>query len=94
MANFNYKRTSSKYSQEQNSEFAVRAMTVLNENEEALTIDQIRNSDLMLLNVTPQKMAKVLNEMVESGFVQKTKNKSGKMIYKSVAAMVSQGYEV
>ncbi len=84
----------SKYSVEQNQQWSVAAMCVLSDATEALTGDQIRQSDLTLVNVTPQKMSRILGELVENGFVMKTKGKDGKMRYKSVDVLVQQDYNL
>lgn len=84
--------TKSRYTAEQNHRWTVEAMVVLSEAKEAMTCEQIRMADLDLLNVTPQKMSRILNDLVEGGFVMKTKAKSGLMKYKSVSVMLEQGY--
>ena len=78
----------SKYSNEFNSELRVRALGVLADAERALTIQEICNSDLTLINQTPQKMARVLNELVEAGFA--TKNKvNNRVAYKTIGDSVN-----
>lgn len=84
--------TKSKYTTEQNQRWSVAAMIVLSNSQEAISCDEIRRSDLELVEVTPQKMARILNELVEAGFVMKTKGKDGRMRYKSVGVMIEQGY--
>lgn len=86
--------TRSKYTPAHNQELAVAAMVVLADSKEALTCDQIKQGDLILAEVTPQKMARVLNELVEAGFVVKTKGRSGRMVYKSVGVLLDQGYDL
>ena len=71
----------SKYSKEFNSELRVRAMSVLSDAGESLTIPEICQSDLTLTYQTPQKMARVLSELVEDGFVARD-NKNGRVAYK------------
>lgn len=89
-----YKKTTSKYTKEQNSQYAVCTLGVLNESTESMTIDEIKNGDMALAQVSVQKMARVLNELVEAGFVKKAKGANGKMKYMSVAVMLDLGYEV
>ena len=78
----------SKYSNEFNSELRVRALSVLANAERALTIQEICNSDLTLVNQTPQKMARVLNELVEAGFAIKGK-RDNKVTYKAIGDSVN-----
>lgn len=85
----------SKYSKDFNSELRVRALGVLAESPNALTIPEICSEDLTLTGQTPQKMARVLNELVEAGFVKKTNSKSkGRMVYAAVSQLVDQGYDI
>lgn len=86
--------TKSKYSPAQTQMWSVAAMVVLNDSREAMTCDQIRQSDLCLIEVTPQKLARILGEMVEAGFVAKTKGKDGRMRYKSVGVLIEEGYDL
>ena len=44
---------------------------------------------------TPQKMARILGHLIEMGNVVKAKSKSkNRMVYKSLAVMRDQGYDV
>lgn len=69
-------------------------MIVLSDAQEAMTCDQIRQSDLELAGVTPQKMARILGGLVERGLIVKTKGKDGRMRYKSVGVILEQGYNL
>lgn len=85
----------SKYTTTQNSEFTTRCIDVLENSPEALTIDQIKQQDIVLNNLTTQKISRILSHMAEMGFVKKCKDRvSGRMIYKSTSVMIAQGYEV
>lgn len=85
----------SKYTTTQNSEFTTRCIDVLENSPEALTIDQIKQRDMVLNNLTTQKISRILSHMAEMGFVKKCKDRvSGHMIYKSTSVMMAQGYEV
>lgn len=85
----------SKYTTTQNSEFTTRCIDVLENSPEALTIDQIKQRDMVLNNLTTQKISRILSHMAEMGFVKKCKDRvSGRMIYKSTSVMMAQGYEV
>ena len=86
--------TKSKYTKQQNQNWTVAAMIVLSDAQEAMTCDQIRQSDLELVGVTPQKMARILSGLVERGLVVKTKGKDGRMRYKSVGVIIEQGYNL
>lgn len=81
-------------SPEKEGEYKMRILNVLNESEEAITIDQIKSQDMILQPLTPQKMARLISNLIEMGLVRKGKSKSlGRMVYKAVAVMVRQGYE-
>lgn len=89
------RRSTRKYSTEQNVDFGMRVLGVLAEAPEALEIKQIQASDLILNNLTSQKIAKVLAELSEMGLVLKSKNnRSGKMNYKARGVCEAQGYNV
>lgn len=89
------RRSTRKYSTEQNVDFGMRVLSVLAEAPEALEIKQIQASDLILNNLTSQKIARVLSELNEMGLVLKTKDtRTGKMNYKTRAMCEAQGYNV
>ena len=81
----------SQYSKEQTQKWTVATMCVLNDADRALTGEEIRNMDLELTGLTPQKHARILGELCDVGFVVKTKGKNGKMTYRSRAALVESG---
>ena len=84
-----------KYTKDQNSELRVKALGVLAESPNAMTIPEICASDMGLMGQTSQKMARVLNELVEAGFVMKTKSKSkNRMVYAAVSQLEDQGYDI
>ena len=86
---------SAKYTLEQNVDFGMRVLGVLAEAPEALEIKQIQASDMMLNNLTSQKLARVLSELNEMGLVLKSKNsRTGKMNYKARVVCEAQGYNV
>lgn len=73
----------------------MRILSILNESEEAMTIDQIKSQDMILQPLTSQKMARLISNLIEMGLVRKDRSKSlGRMVYKAVAVMVRQGYDV
>lgn len=85
----------SKYTAQQNSEFTMRCIDVLENSPNAMSIAQIQASDMVLHDITTQKLSRILGQMVEMGFIKKAKDKaSGHMVYKSVSVMREQGYEV
>lgn len=82
-----------KYTVEQSQEIMMRAFGALCDSETPMTIDEIQHSDLFLVSTTAQKMARVLNELVEKGVVAKTKSKGGRMVYMSIEVLEKQGFE-
>lgn len=85
----------SKYSPEFTSELRVRALSVLADSPSPMTIDEICRTDISLIGITTQKMARSLNDLVEAGFVMKTKSKSkNKMVYMAVSQLEDQGYDI
>lgn len=85
----------SKYSKEFSSELRVKALCVLADSPTPLTIEDICLADTSLVGVTPQKMARSLNELVEAGFVMKTKSKAkNRMVYAAVSQLEAQGYDI
>jgi hypothetical protein len=88
-------RKVSKYSPQYNSEMKVALFDALLEAKEAVTIDQLRTFDLKLVNMTTQKAARLLNELVNAGAAVKGKHSgTGHMTYKAVGTMIHQGYEL
>lgn len=84
-----------KMSATQESEIRMRTLAVLLDSDEALTTDQIKSRDIVLAPITSQKMSRILNYLLEMGFVRKAKSKvSGRMVYKAVSKMQEQGYDV
>lgn len=84
-----------KYSTVQTQEITMRTLGVLVDAGAALTIDEICQRDMHLVGQTTQKMARVLNSLVEGGLVMKTKSKAKqRMIYAAVASLEKQGYDI
>ena len=76
-----------KYSQIQNQELETKAFMVLAQTTQALTIPEICGQDFTLSTQTPQKMARVLNNLCDMGAVIKAKDKSkGRMVYMSMSS--------
>lgn len=76
-----------KYSQTQNQELETKAFMVLAQTTQALSIPEICSQDFTLANQTPQKMARVLNNLCDIGAVIKAKDKSkGRMVYMSMSS--------
>lgn len=84
-----------KYTVEQSQEIMMRAFGALCDSQNPMTIDEIQQADLFLISTTAQKMARVLNELVEKGVIVKTKSKTkgGRMVYMSIEVLEKQGYE-
>ena len=84
-----------KYSVEQTQEIMMRAFGALCDSETPMTIEEIQQADLFLVSTTTQKMARVLNELAETGVVAKTtsKAKGGRMVYMSIEVLEKQCYE-
>lgn len=88
-------RTRTKLSVEKEGELRMRTLDVLANSQEAITIDEIKSRDFVLSPISTQKMSRVLAHLIEMGLVRKAKSKSlGRMVYKSVAVMIEQGYNV
>lgn len=89
-----YTRTR-KLSIDKESEIKYRIMDVLDNSEEALTIDGIKRQDFTLEGLSSQKMARLLGGLIEMGLVRKSRSNSlGRMVYKSTSVMREQGYNV
>lgn len=85
----------SKYSVVQTQEISMRVLGVLIDAKTALTIDEICQQDIHLVGQTTQKIARVLNSLIEGGLVVKTKSKSKqKMIYAAITSLEEQGYDI
>ena len=76
-----------KYSQTQNQELETKAFMVLAQTTQALSIPEICSQDFTLANQTPQKMARVLNNLCDLGAVITAKDKTkGRMEYMSMSS--------
>ena len=84
-----------KYTIEQSQEIMMRTFGALCDSDKPMTIDEIQQADLFLVSTTAQKIARVLNELVEKGVVAKTKSKAkgGRMVYMSIEVLEKQGFE-
>ena len=83
-----------KYSAQQNEQLISAVLDVLEESSSALTISDICVRRPSLSGQTSQKMARVLNELIEYGFVRKSVNRQTKrMMYMSVNQLTKQGYD-
>ena len=86
-------RQTSKYSKEFTDEMTGRIAVILAESQEAMNIQQIQLNDPNLVGITSQKMARMINHLVEVGLVAKTKGKDGRMVYKCLAALEAEGVD-
>lgn len=83
------------YSAAQEGEFKLRIIDILNNSDEAMTIDDIKSEDIILRDLTSQKMSRVLSNLIELGLVRKARSKAqGRMVYKAVSKMIEQGYDM
>ena len=84
----------SKYSAEYNGQLKVSILDVLPEATDSITTSEIQSHSIFCAQATPQKMARILNEMVDMGIVMKAKSKStGRMKYILTSKMKELGYE-
>ena len=88
------RKSSAKYTKAQTAEWEGEILFVLASAQEAMNIDQIKASSVVLANVTNQKMARCLSTLIDMNFVRKAKTREGRMVYKSLAVMKEQGYDV
>lgn len=84
----------STYLKGQTDNWRGRIAIVLAETQEALSIPQIQERDMALQGISSQKMAKMLGSLIEYNLVAKSKAKNGRMVYKSLAVMAEQGYDI
>ena len=87
---------SPKYFAVQTQELTMRALGVLQDAGKALTIEEICQGDMALVNQTPQKMARVLSTLIEHNLAKKTKSKArnNRMVYVATSALEEQGYNL
>ena len=86
-------RQTSKYSKDFTDEMTGRIAVVLAEAQEAMNIQQIQLQDLNLVGITSQKMARMINHLVDVGLVAKAKGKDGRMVYKCLATLEAEGVD-
>lgn len=87
--------TKTKYSAKQTAIWRGEMLSKLATAQEAMSIPQLKACSFYLNGVTSQKLARILNECVDMGLLRKAKSStSGLMLYKSVAVMKAQGYDV
>ena len=86
-------RQTSKYSKEFTDEMTGRIAVILADEQVALNIQQIQMRDPNLVGITSQKMARMINHLVEMGFVAKAKGKDGRMVYKCLAVLEAEGVD-
>ena len=86
-------RQTSKYSKAFTDEMTGRIAVVLAEEQAALNIQQIQERDMNLVGITSQKMARMINHLVDVGLVAKAKGKDGRMVYKCMATLEAEGVD-
>ena len=88
-------RPSCAFSTEEDNNNAVESKNILFMLYSSFILDEIKSQDMILQPLTSQKMARLIGNLIEMGLVRKGKSKSlGRMVYKAVAVMISQGYDV
>lgn len=82
-------RKTSKYNKQQTMEMEGEVIYILSHCPNAMTIDEIQAASFTLGSVTPQKIARILGHLIETGLIAKAKSKSkNKMVYKSLASCI------
>lgn len=80
---------------EVNADYKFRILDVLNNAQDAITLDEIRMDDMILRPLSNQKISRLISELIDFGLVQKGKSKSlGRMVYKATARMQEEGYDI
>lgn len=82
----------SKYSAQMDAIIEGCALVKLSEASDAITLDEIIQDEPLLTGVSTQKLAKIMAKFIDMGVIIKSKRRDGKMVYKTVAAMESEGY--
>lgn len=80
----------SKYKKSQTEDFEKRVFFILSDFGTTMTIEEIKNEDIVLKGLSSQKMARVLKSLIDIDLVRKGKDKNGKMIYRSLATKVKE----
>lgn len=84
-----------KYSAQQTAIWRGEILLKLSHSPEAMSIQQLQAGSMFLNGVSSQKLARILAECIDMGLVRKAKSRaSGLMMYKSVAVMQEQGYDI
>ena len=83
------RNSSSPYTTQMTNDITMRILSVLIENPQPMTISEICNADLLLRNITSQKMTRSLTRILKS----KSKAK-GRMVYMDADAFAKQGFDL
>lgn len=77
----------------QNQMYEFETLSVLSESPVALTIPEICAKSMTISGLTPQKMARILSNLVNMGLVRKSmsKAKGNRMVYIAVSQLEEQG---
>lgn len=76
----------------QNQMYEFETLSVLSESPNAMTISEICEKSFTLNGITPQKMVRILSELVNMGLVRKTQSRSKKrMVYIAQSQLDEQG---
>ena len=84
----------SQHSPELNAQIKTNLLMTLEDATDAdiPTTDWLQRNNIILSNITSQKLSRSLNELVDMGLVRKGKTKAGRMAYRLTAKMEAEGY--
>lgn len=82
-----------KYTAEQDGQYKVEVLSILADKDCGISIAEIQAESIVLTGVTSQKIARILNNLVEMGLVQKAQSRAtGRMKYMAVSRMLELGF--
>lgn len=85
--------TPKKYTPAQDGQYKMEVLAILAEKDNGITISDIQSESIVLTGVSSQKIARILNSLVEMDLVAKAKSRAtGRMKYMAVARMLELGY--
>lgn len=79
----------STYSAAQNSNWRGRIAIILAEANREMTIPEIQEQDLVIRELSPQKIARLITELVDYGLVKRGHNTSGRTTYVSLGELAN-----
>lgn len=82
-----------KYTPAQDGQYKMEVLAILAEKDYGISISDIQSESIILTGVTSQKIARILNSLVEMGLVAKAQSRAtGRMKYMAVARMMELGF--